>query len=123
MEKPRIAQVLGVEVGERFTLETIGGEYWIDKTGHIKYKIAPLSMSEVCELINGDIKIVRFTEQEREDAKALKRIFNANCKIIRVEDATDHRKSLLFDHLYINPDLFPSIKPGQKFWLLEILGE
>ena len=117
MEKPRIAQVLGVEVGERFTLETIGGEYWIDKTGHIKYEIAPLSTTEVCELINGDIKIVRFTEQEREDAKALKRIFGKDIAVSR-----SARGELTANHVYIDRSLFPSIRCDERVLLHEIIG-
>ena len=65
----------------------------------------------------------RFTEQEVEDAKTIKRVFGRDGTIKRYSKAmTAPRSNLVFDHLYINEDLFPSIKIGQEYTLDEIIG-
>lgn len=66
---------------------------------------------------------IRFTQQEVEDAKTLKRVFGRDGTIKRYSKAmTAPRSNLVFDHLYINEDLFPSIKIGQEYTLDEIIG-
>ena len=65
----------------------------------------------------------RFTEQEVEDAKMVKRVFGRTGTVKRVDPImTEPYSNLVFDHLYINKDLFPSIKPGQEYTLDEIIG-
>ena len=69
MDKPRICEVLGVEVMERFQVEHLGGEYWVSGTGTIWHSAAPLSETELEWIINGRKKIVRnpyLTARERE---------------------------------------------------------
>lgn len=63
----------------------------------------------------------RFTQQEVEDAKTIKRVFGRDGAIRRTPNLGE-RSTLVFDHLYINEDLFPSIKPGQSYTLDEIIG-
>lgn len=63
----------------------------------------------------------RWTEQEVEDAKTIKRVFGRDGAIRRTPNLGE-RSTLVFDHLYINEDLFPSIKPGQSVTLDEIIG-
>ena len=66
----------------------------------------------------------RFTEQEVEDAKSVKRIFGRDGTIERYNKAvTEPYSNLVFDHLYINEELFPSIKPDQSYTLDEIIGD
>lgn len=67
----------------------------------------------------------RFTEQEVEDAKAIKRLLTEYTGVKRVE----HRwgTNLLLtseesEEFAIEPKLFPSIKPGQSYTLDEIIG-
>jgi len=63
----------------------------------------------------------RWTQQEVEDAKTIKRVFGRDGAIRRTPNLGE-RSTLVFDHLYINEDLFPSIKPGQSYTLDEIIG-
>lgn len=63
----------------------------------------------------------RFTQQEVEDAKTIKRVFGRDGAIRRTPNLGE-RSTLVFDHLYINEDLFPSIQPGQSYTLDEIIG-
>ena len=64
-----------------------------------------------------------FTEQEVEDAKTVRRVFGRDGTIERYSKAmTAPYSNLVFDHLYINEDLFPSIQPGQSYTLDEIIG-
>ena len=65
----------------------------------------------------------RFTKQEVEDAKTVRRVFGRDGSIERFNKAvTEPYSNLVFDHLYINEDLFPSIKVGQAYTLDEIIG-
>lgn len=65
----------------------------------------------------------RWTQQEVEDAKAVKRVFGRDGTVKRHDAATTVPYSnLTFDNLYINKDLFPSIKAGQSAKLDEIIG-
>lgn len=63
----------------------------------------------------------RWTQQEVEDAKAVRRVFGRD-GVIRRTPNLGERSALVFDHLYINEDLFPSIKPGQSVTLDQIIG-
>lgn len=65
----------------------------------------------------------RWTEQEVEDAKAVRRVFGRDGVIERYNKAmTEPYSNLVFDHLYINEDLFPSLRPGESVKLEEIIG-
>lgn len=63
----------------------------------------------------------RWTQQDVEDAKTVRRVFGRD-GVIRRTPNLGERSTLVFDHLYINEDLFPSIKPGQSVTLDEIIG-
>lgn len=65
----------------------------------------------------------RWTQQEVEDAKAVRRVFGRDGVIERYNKAmTEPYSNLVFDHLYINEDLFPSLRPGESVKLEEIIG-
>lgn len=65
----------------------------------------------------------RWTEQEVKDAKTVRRVFGRNGTVERHRKVmTEPYSNLVFDHLYINEELFPSIKPGQSYTLDEIIG-
>ena len=65
----------------------------------------------------------RFTEQDVEDAKAVKRVFGRNGTVKRLNKAiTDPYSNLTFDHMYINESMFPCIFEGQEYTLDEIIG-
>ena len=129
MDKPRICEVLGVEVGERFSVKDQRGEalLYVDEDGWVKYEEdRTLSSSALQLAINHPEYIIRkphFTEQEVEDAKAVRRVFGRDGTIKRYSKAmTEPYSNLAFETLYINEELFPSIQPGQSYTLDEIIG-
>lgn len=89
-----------------------------------------------CSASNGECKInrvnpcewdleenPRFTEQDVEDAKAVKRVFGRDGTVKRLNKAiTDPYSNLTFDHMYINERMFPCIFEGQEYTLDEIIG-
>lgn len=65
----------------------------------------------------------RFTEQDVEDAKAIKRVFGRDGTVKRLNKAiTDPYSNLTFDHMYINESMFPCVFEGQEYTLDEIIG-
>ena len=65
----------------------------------------------------------RWTEQEVEDAKAVRRVFGRDGVIKRYNKVmTEPYSNLVFDHLYINEELFRSLRPGKTVTLDEIIG-
>ena len=127
MDKPRICEVLGVEVGERFSVKDQRGEalLYVDEDGWVKYEEdRTLSSSALQLAINHPEHIIRkprFTEQEVEDAKTILKVFGRKGTIKRYHFCGDP-STLTFDNLYINQYLFPSIKPDQEYTLDEIIG-
>lgn len=65
----------------------------------------------------------RFTEQDVEDAKAVKRVFGRDGTVKRLNKAiTDPYSNLTFDNIYVNEGMFPCIFEGQEYTLDEIIG-
>lgn len=136
MNKPRIAQVLGVEVGEEFTYDfganqVNRGAFKIGADGKRYYKTGDLwnpcyNEDDLAVIINHPDRIIRkprWTEQEVEEAKVIRRLFGQDGTIKRHSKAmTATYSNLVFDHLYINEDLFPSLRPGETVTLDEIIG-
>lgn len=129
MDKPRICEVLGVEVGEYFRVDGIGGEYQISDFGAICYTNAPLSVTELTQIINEKKKIIRkprFTEQEVERARTIKVICpdadRIRCRISenkgRVQHVCEGNRTMLT--LWF--DAFPSIQTDEYAKLDEIIG-
>ena len=136
MDKPRICEVLGVEVGEEFTYDfgknqvnrhtfkigADGKRYYKDgiDTWHLCY-----SEEGLLVIINHPDRIIRkprFTQQDIEDAKMIKSVFGKNGIIKRYDKATTEPYStLVFNNIYINENMFPSIKEGQEYSLDEII--
>lgn len=64
-----------------------------------------------------------WTEQDKADAEAIRRVFGRGGTVKRYHKAfTEPNSNLVFDSLYINEYLFPSIKAGQEYTLDEIIG-
>ena len=127
MDKPRICEVLGVEVREEFDFCMFSGLY-VDEAGYVRLNEGAIIESTIlCLLINEPDSILRkprWTEQEVEDAETVLRVFGRNGTIKRHSKAmTAPYSNLTFDHMYINEDLFPSIKPGEAITIKEICGE
>ena len=138
MDKLRICEVLGVEVDEGWhvtgndnAIYRISGgvalEYAIPKCyedGHGEWRQS--DTVHLIDIINHPDRIIRkprWTEQEVEDAKAVRRVFGRDGVIERYNKAmTEPYSNLVFDHLYINEDLFPSLRPGESVKLEEIIG-
>ena len=134
MDKPRICEVLGVEVGERFRPKHLcNGFLSIKENGAVEFDGDP-SVKDISNLIlwlvyhpedivRIDGEKTRFTEQDVEDAKAVKRVFGRNGTVKRLNKAiTDPYSNLTFDHMYINENMFPCIFAGQEYTLDEIIG-
>ena len=125
MGKPRICEVLGVEVGEVFTADTPYGQFKrcvVDEEG----QILNTGINVLCYIINHPDRIIRkprWTEQEVEDAKTIKRVFGRDGTIERhSKTMTVPYSTLTFDHLYISENLFPSLHPDESVTLNEIIG-
>ena len=135
MNKPRIAQVLGVEVGEEFTYDfganqVNRGTFKIGADGKRYYKTGDLwnpcyNEDDLAVIINHPDRIIRkprWTEQEVERAKAIKVLYPAAYRLeeadplIRVWD----KEGKLLAHVDVN--LFLSFQPGQFYTLDEIIG-
>lgn len=140
MDKPRIAQVLGVEVDEEWTVSgndiaiyrVSGGvalEYAMPKyngDGYVEW--IPAGMLCLVDFINHPDRIIRkprFTQQEAERAKAIKVLFpeinaikydGAWTQCLEIVDGTYFQREVITRHL------FPSVEKGQVYTLDEIIG-
>lgn len=129
-KKPRLAEVLGVEVGEKFDMYNDEcNPYFVDEDGYLhdcdndKLYLVP------CEIIN-NLDLIkrrpRWTEQEVEDAKALKRLLSKD-DIVCVSRSTDGaavyviRLELYCDE-ELDKDTFPSLRSGETVALSDIIG-
>ena len=132
MDKPRICEVLGVEIGERFRVDYPKGmtawlhvneDGFVEREGGAnRFKVG----NSIAWAINHPEHIIRkprFTQQEVEDAKAIRRVFGRDGTVKRLNKAmTDPYSNLTFDNLYVNEGLFPSIIEGRSYTLDEIIG-
>lgn len=126
MDKPRICEVLGVEPKEKFDAGSYKDAY-VDLYGTIRTNIGTLmDADQVCNIINHPERIIRkprWTEQDVKGAKAIRYVFGRDGTIKRHSKAvTAPYSTLTFDHLYINENLFQSLRPGESVKLDEIIG-
>ena len=132
MDKPRICEVLGVEVGEDVKYRhTDGSEenLCVCEDGRVIISSLSCKITATSVLINAInhpdriIRKPRWTEQEVEDAKTIKRVFGRDGTIERhSKTMTVPYSTLTFDHLYISENLFPSLHPDESVTLDEIIG-
>lgn len=130
MDKPRICEVLGVEVGQSFKLKGADMGFYVDRDGIVKREEddASIGLPEICLMINHPDRIIRkpcFTVQEVERAKAIKVLFpDANAIIIDglwtslLEVIDDTR----FEKATVTRALFPSAEKNTVYNLDEIIG-
>ena len=130
MDKPRICEVLGVEVNENFKFNDFPFDeckvYFVGTDGEIRNaKGGSVTGGELCYIINNPDRIIRkprWTEQEVERAKAIRLIYPTAYRLeeadplIRVWD----KEGKLLAHVDVN--LFLSLKPEQSYTLDEIIG-
>lgn len=124
MDKPRIAQVLGVEVGEHFYIDGFKGEYHVNSDGVLKWG-GQTSCDAIYDAINHPDRIIRksrWTQQEVERAQAIKVIYPDAYQLNRYEQFVRvwSRRGVLMAHADAN--LFPSIKNDKSVTLDEIIG-
>ena len=128
MDKPRICEVLGVEIGEEFRLD-VGGPYHITKNGAFLDTFGNYpNASILCDLMEHPDRIIRkprFTEQEVERAKAIKVLWpetnaikndGAWTILLAVEDDTIWQRETLPEFF------FPSAEKNEVYNLDEIIG-
>ena len=121
MDKPRICEVLGVEVGEVFTADTPYGQFKrcvVDEEG----QILNTGTNVLCYIINHPDRIIRkphFIQQEVERAKNLLEVVG-NGELKQVGDMTTLRVDGKI--IYLRKGAFPSMKPEQAINLDEIIG-
>lgn len=139
MDKPRICEVLGVEVDEEWTVSgndiaiyrVSGGvalEYAMPKYNGNGYgQWIPAGMPCLIDFINHPDRIIRkphFTQQEVESAKIISVLFPEATHIERLRGSkvlgiTGAEDGWIAD---IESSLFPEIKSGQSVTLDEIIG-
>ena len=129
-KKPRIAEILGVEVGERFSLMGFQPhyvEFWIKSDGTFETNPPRVPNSSVALLraVEQPCFVIRkprrprWTEQDKEDAKAVRHLMPWATKVGR---GRDYDSLMLNSSVGLHRDLFPSLKPGVTVTLDEIIG-
>ena len=136
MDKPRICEVLGVEVGQNFKLKGADMWFYVDRDGIVKREEDDKSVGlpEICMMINLPDQIIRkprFTQQEVEDAKTIKRMFGTDnfTHIHKDEDGWPEMMdgpgedgTIGWCSIGMEEGMFPSIRPGETVSLDEIIG-
>ena len=131
MGKPRICEVLGVEVCQNFKLKGADMGFYVDRDGIVKREEddASIGLPEICLMINHPDRIIRkprFTEQEVERAKAIKVIW-PEAKEVRVRNGAqgeiEYRVCTgcaVLGVLY--GDVFPTMERLKECSLTDIIG-
>lgn len=127
MDKPRICEVLGFDVGEQFYIaDSYCNPYHITPEGLIEDKDGDVQDCIALDLINYPDRIIRkprWTQQEVEDAKCTKRILGVD-----VVSRNEYGGGLVASQsngsvsIVITRELFPSLRPGESVTLDEIIG-
>lgn len=128
MDKPRICEVLGVEVGEHFSYnERPDIDIWFCGTGAWCCSKQDKDIDVpfyILACINDPDRIIRrprWTEQEVERAKAIKLIY-PNAEKLELAPCVIRVYTDIGAIAYLHADLFPSMKNGQICTLDEIIG-
>ena len=128
MDKPRICEVLGVEIGQNFKLKGADMGFYVDRDGIVKREEddASIGLPEICLMINHPDRIIRkprFTEKEVERAKAIKVLY-PEILYIQADDRclrgfNKGKEGIFFDYVL---SWFPSLRPDETVTLDEIIG-
>ena len=122
MDKPRICEVRGVEVGERFSISPVEKQLYVSESGNIIDDDRHLFAQLFVDAINHPDRIIRkprFTQQEVERAKAIKTLWPCAKAIVKAESGAI---SVVGATIELNVDHFPSLHPGKTVTLDEIIG-
>ena len=130
--RPRICEVLGVEVGERFELGNTGIILLVNDDGllhiglsHGAHKETDMNVNYLVKAINAPDRIIRkprFTEQEVEVVKAIKLLFPDVVKVCRFSGVVKAECENGSGECMIGAELLPSIQNYQSYTLDEIIG-
>lgn len=141
-KKPRIAEILGVEVGEAFSIDGYPTDYGmvqVCEDGKIRRR-CPKEIREVTQLevghkigsnalyylLNHPERIIRkprWTEQDKEDAKALKRMIKNAHHVRRcVEEVSLRLYGKYDDYILTLNNCFAALPPRTEVTLDEIIG-
>lgn len=130
MDKPRICEVLGVEVGEDVKYRHTDGteeNICVCEDGRVIISSLSRKMSTVAVLINAInhpdriIRKPRWTEQEVERAKAIKVIY-PDAETLEECGPVVQVRCGKFVIATLDTALFPSLRPGETVTLDEIIG-
>ena len=134
-KKPRLAEVLGVEVGEVFYISDYPTDYGpvaVESDGKLRRvhgdggRGNKVGANALYHLINQPeclSRRPRWTEQEVKDAKAIRRILPEARDIDRItKTLTGVRDEDGFCLLTLQKDMFPNVKEGQTVKLADIIG-
>lgn len=129
MDKPRICEVLGFDVGEQFYIaDSYCNPYRITPEGLIEDKDGDVQDCIALDLINYPDRIIRrprFTQQEVERAKAIK-VLLPEINAIKCDGALTQFLEIVdgtyFQREVITRYLFPSVEKGHVYTLDEIIG-
>lgn len=130
-KKPRLAEILGVEVGQEFEIDGIDGVFHVDEFGFIQEPCKGRFCPGLSHAINcsGLIKRrPRWTEQEVQDAKNIIRMFGEYRYpyVIKTMDGlpylSDNLETLAMYTINLKPEIFPSLKCGETVKITDIIG-
>lgn len=132
-KKPRIAEILGVEVGERFELGNTGIILLVNDDGllhiglsHGNHKETDMNVNYLVKAINDPDRIIRkprWTEQDKADAKALKRMIKKAHHVRRcVEEVSLRLYGKYDDYILTLNNCFAALPPQTEVTLDEIIG-
>lgn len=133
MDKPRICEVLGVDVNQSFQFNDFPFDepktYFVGADGEIRNAHGgEVTSSELCYIINHPDRIIRkprFTQQEAERAKAIK-VLLPEINAIKYDGAWTQCLEIVdgtyFQREVITRYLFPSVEKGQVYTFDEIIG-
>ena len=130
-KKPRIAEMLGVEVGERFSLKNFYPDFvkfWIESDGtfNTEPQVAIGSSTALLRAVERPglvIRLPRWTEQDKADAKALKRMIKNAHHVRRcVEEVSLRLYGKYDDYILTLNNCFAALPPRTEVTLDEIIG-
>lgn len=141
-KKPRLAEILNVEVGEKFKIkgyfdgrfpfgESVVFQLLEDGTYTTTPAMCQGSAAALLQSIDHPERIIhipRWTEQEVQDAKAIIRLFGTEDFIYAMKDENGYPGLSDTDDFFtmgtigLENNIFPSLKPGEFVKLTDIIG-
>lgn len=140
MDKPRICEVLGVGVGEPFSIDGYPTDYGMvqvcedgkirrvissaefpfARDGEVGHKIGSNALYYLLNHTDRIIRKPRFTQQEVERAKAIKVLWPCAKAVVKAESGAI---SVVSAPMELSADHFPSLHPGESVTLTEVINE